>query len=434
VVLGHGASLALRLVSTLVLTRLFAPAIFGIFAIAISIQTVISLISDLGLRQAIVQSPTGADRSFLDTAWTLQILRCCWIWGVAVAAAAGLYAADLWRWLPPDSVYSNPSLPWVIALTSFSGVIGGFKSIKVVTANRNLDLKRITLIELISQSFSLAVIVSVGWVTRSIWSFVAGSLASAALTTLLSHIWLPGPVDRFGWDREALQELMRFGKWSLISSSLTTLAGQSDRLLLGGWANPTVVGNYSIASNISMLVDGIANQMYGRVLLPTFSEVARLQPERLPSLYLRMRLFADPIFVGMAGFLFAAGGWVTGLLYDARYALAGQMLQSLSFGLLFTRYGLTHSAYIALGRPSYLTPIYLTKLVSLFGLTTILFYAFGIQGAILGIAFHQFPTLFWVFWFNRRHRLNNFRLELAVLGSWPLGWLAGYALVNLARI
>jgi O-antigen/teichoic acid export membrane protein len=417
-----------------VLTRLFAPAVFGIFAIAISIQTVISLISDLGLRQAIVQSPSGADRSFLNTAWTLQIVRCWWIWGVTVAAAAGLYAADLWLWLPPGSVYSNPSLPAIIAGTAFSVVVGGFKSIKVVTANRNLDLKRITLIDLIAQFVGLVATVSVGWVTRSIWALVVGYFVTNSVTTLLSHVWLHGPRDHFEWDRTVLRELMRFGRWTLVSSGLVTLVTQSDRLLLGIWANPAALGNYSIASNLATMIEGITNRLCTGVLLPTFSEVARQQPDRLPALCFRMRWIVDGIFVGMAGFLFAAGGWITALLYDVRYAPAGLTLQLLSFGLLFSRYTLTHNVYVALGLPSYLPPINLTRLMSLFLLTTILFYAFGVEGAILGIAFHQLPTLPWVFWFNRRHGLNNFRLELLVLGLWPLGWLVGFGLVNLLPI
>jgi O-antigen/teichoic acid export membrane protein len=120
-------------------------------------------------------------------------------------------------------------------------------------------------------------------------------------------------------------------------------------------------------------------------------------------------------------------------LYDERYAPAGWMLQLLSFGLLFARYGLAQNAYLALGRPSYLTAINVAKVISLFVLVPGLFHAFGIQGAIAGIAFYLLPSVLWVFWFNQRHGLNNVRLELAVLCMWPLGWLGGFALLALVH-
>jgi hypothetical protein len=105
----------------------------------------------------------------------------------------------------------------------------------------------------------------------------------------------------------------------------------------------------------------------------------------------------------------------------------------LSFGLLFSRYRLAQKAYVALGHPNHEAITNVVKVVSLFVLVPTLFYAFGIYGAILGIAFHMMPVVPWVFWFNRRHRLNSIRLELTVLGVWPLGWLLGCALVALTR-
>jgi O-antigen/teichoic acid export membrane protein len=427
--LGYIVGLFLRLGGTLVFTRLFTPEIFGIMAVAMAFHLVITLLADVGLRQAVIQSPNGENRSFVNTAWTLQVLRGWLIWSVCGSVAVGLYAADVQGWLPSDSVYVTRDLPAVIAAISFSAVIVGFQSMKAVIVNRALDLKRITLIELTAQIVSLLVVVVAGWATRSIWSLVVGGLVASALVTVLSHVWLDGPVDRFAWDRMALKELMHFGKWVFLSSALSALAINGDRLLLGGWVNPAMLGYYSIASNLATMVDGAANRVFGAVSLPALSEIVRRQPERLPALYIRMRRVTDAAMVGMAGFLFAAGEWIIGLMYDPRYAPAGWMLQWLSFGLLFSRYALAQNAYLALGRPSYVTAINITKLVSLFVFVPGLFYAFGVPGAILGIALHLAPTVSFVFWLNRKHGLNDVGVELAAIGMWPIGWLMGFALV-----
>src|SRR5262249_52416768 len=72
---GHVFALALRLLSSLIMTRLLAPDLFGIMAIATAVHVVVALLADVGLFQSIVQSPRGEDPSFLNTAWTLQVVR-----------------------------------------------------------------------------------------------------------------------------------------------------------------------------------------------------------------------------------------------------------------------------------------------------------------------------------------------------------------------
>jgi len=431
VMIGHLAGMILRLASTLIMTRLLVPEVFGIMSIATAIQVITSLLADIGLRQAIIQSPNGEDHSFLNTAWTLQILRGFAIWGICVCVAIGLQTAKAWGWLPLGSVYSVPDLPAVIVVTSFASVIMGFQSTKIFIVDRNLDLRRATLIELVSQAAGLATSVLLGWITRSIWSFVTGGLVASATATLLSHFWLDGLPNRLQWDRNALSALAHFGKWVFASSALSAFAINGDRVLLGWWTDPTVLGYYSIAFTLATVLEAAAGRLFSSVSLPALSEAARSDPNRAAAIYFRMRWSSDAAYVGIAGFLFAAGQRIIDLMYDPRYAPAGAMLQWLSFSLLFSRYVLTQNAYMALGRPDYLSSLNIVRVVSLFVIVPGLYYAFGIQGAVVGIALQLAPTVPWVFWFNRRHGLNNFRLELAVLCLWPLGWLAGVALARL---
>jgi O-antigen/teichoic acid export membrane protein len=271
----------------------------------------------------------------------------------------------------------------------------------------------------------LSVAIFLAWATQSIWSFVASSLVGSMVSTLAGHIWLSGIRDRIAWNRPAIKELLHFGKWSSLSSFVGVLASNGNRLLLGAWFTPTNLGFYSIASNLSSVIDGVGYRVFGSVSLPALSEIVHEQPHRLGEVFFRMRRGADAAYVGSAGFLFAAGNAIIAFLYDERYAPAGPMLQLLSFYLLFARYGLAQDVYIALGKPNYLTAINTTKLVSLFVIVPPMFYLFGTQGAILGMAVFLLPTVPLIFWLNQSHGLNNFRFEFLILGMWPVGWLAG---------
>jgi O-antigen/teichoic acid export membrane protein len=426
---GYIASLVLRLGSTVLLTRLFAPEVFGILAIAWAVQVAVAMLADIGLHQAVIRSPNGHNLLFLNTAWTLQLARACLLWALCIFGAGVVQAAVTLGWFPPGSVYAAPILPSVIVAASFSSVILGLRSMKAVTANRDLDLKRLTSIELIAQIINLVVVLLIGWVTRSIWSFVVAGLVSTASTTLLSHLWFRGPMDRLAWNGDALQELMHFGKWVFLTSIIGAFAANGDRLLLGGWLDPAMLGYYSIASNLAGVAEGAAGRLFGSVMLPAFSQIVRTRPDQLSTLYTRVRWAIDGVMVGSAGFLWATSGWIVGLLYDARYVPAGPMLQWLSCGLLFARYGLPQSAWLALGYPGYMTALNLAKTISLFVLVPLLYRSFGVQGAILGIAFHAMPAWLYVFWLNRGHGLNNVYLDFAVLGAWPIGWLAGSGMI-----
>jgi O-antigen/teichoic acid export membrane protein len=434
VLLNYAAALILRLSSNLILTRLLAPDVFGIMAVASVFQIVVALLADLGIRQAIIQSPNGEKEQFLDTAWTMQAIRGMLIWGACVVAAFALHLAQIRGWFTQDNVYANANLPPIIAAVSFTSVIAGFHSMKAIVLDRRLDLRRTTYIELIQMLAGLCVAVGLGWATRSVWAFVASGITGSLVTVLLSRYWLPGRKDRFAWKREAVVELIRFGRWMLLSSAIGVMAMNGDRLMLAGWVTPVVLGYYSIASNLATVVDGTANRIFGSVSLPALSEIARHDPHRLPEVYFRMRWLSDSLFLLVAGFLFAAAGAIVNSLFDARYGPAGEMLRWLSLSLIFSRFGLAQNAYVAIGRPSYVTFINVVKVFSLFTIVPILFYLFGIQGAIVGIAIQLCPVVPVIFWLNQRHQLNNFKLEFAVLTLWPLGWLAGQLAVFVLQL
>ncbi len=431
---GYGAALILRLLGNLIMARLLAPDAFGIMAMATTINVLVSLFSDIGLRQAIIQSKNGQNEAFLNTAWTVQIVRGTWIWGACLLIAGGLYFADLAGWVPTDSVYGNSVLPAIIAVGSFSSVILGFHSMKLTIMSRRLELRRITLIELIQMTASYAVAISMGWLTHSVWSFVVNGIVGSIIYTFLSHVWLPGHRDRVAWSEPALKEILRFGRWIFLSSIIGVLAMNGDRLLLGGWLTAASLGLYSIAFGLSSMVDGIAGRIFSNVSLPALGEIARDRPERLSEVYARMRWGADTLYVVMAGFLFATGEKIVMILYDPRYLPAGDMLQLLSFGLLFSRYALAQNAYMALGKPNYIAAINVVKVISLFVLVPTMFYLFDVRGAVLGIALYLLPTVPLVFWFNQKHGLNNLWLEVGILVMWPLGWLVGKLFLNVLSL
>src|SRR6185312_4594035 len=79
----------IKLVSSLVLTRILAPSAYGTIAILMSVVSIFVLLSDIGFSVCIVRSVRGEEPSYLNTAWTMRIAR------AAVNASLLLVAAPL---------------------------------------------------------------------------------------------------------------------------------------------------------------------------------------------------------------------------------------------------------------------------------------------------------------------------------------------------
>ncbi|HJV94926.1 MAG TPA: oligosaccharide flippase family protein, partial [Albitalea sp.] len=131
---GHVLGQAIRLGGNLILTRLLVPEAFGLMAIVYVLMIGFALFSDLGIGANIVQNPRGEDPSFLNTAWTVQIVRGIVIWVLSLLSAVALPVAASFGWVKAGTVYGDPLLPWVIAAFSFTAVIGGFDSTNIAVA------------------------------------------------------------------------------------------------------------------------------------------------------------------------------------------------------------------------------------------------------------------------------------------------------------
>jgi O-antigen/teichoic acid export membrane protein len=410
------------------MTRLLVPEMFGVMAIAGMVTIILALLSDIGLRQHIVQSPRGDDPVFLDTAWVVQIFRGVMMWLAALLLCVALHFANLGGLLPVKSVYASPVLPLVVAVTAFSAVIAGFQSTRIAVAQRNFNQRRLVQTELAAQVAGLIVMIAIGVLTRSIWALVAGGLVVSLTTTVLSHTWLSGHPNRFRVERRALKDLIEFGKWIFVSSAVSVLAFNGDRLLLGGLVEAHVLGLYAIAVLIVGAIQSANSRFSSTVSLPTLSEIARTDPSRLREVYYKLRVPVDLLLLFMAGLLAASGQLLIDLLYDSRYAETGVMLRILALSFFAMRYEVAQQIYLAVGKPRYLTVINIVRCAALYSLVPMLFYIGGTHAAIWGVALHATATLPFVFAFNARLGLNDFRRELLALLILPAGYLCGSAL------
>jgi len=407
------------------MTRLLLPEVFGIMAIAMVVNTGLMMFSDLGLLQSIVRSKRGDDPRFLNTLWTIQILRGFAIWSVALIAAFMLANIQSTGWLGQVTAYAHPLLPYVIGTIGFSAVLQGFESTKIAVARRQLLLARVSQLEIGCNV--VAVVTTVIWalIDRSIWALVGGWLVAAALKSALTHVIFPGVGNRLQWEDSALNEAFNFGKWVFLSSILTFLTASADRLILSGLLSAQQLGIYSIAYLIANAVQQGSSKLSSYVAYPALSEIARMRPEQFCKSYYRIRLPFDMLCLMLGGFLSAAGNGVVYILYDHRYADAGHILTTLSLTLIASRYIVADQAFLALGKPKLLAIANAFRMVTLYSMIPAGFFVAGLEGAIWGIVIANLLTALITLYFSAKNGLFSLQTELLRLLALPIGYIIG---------
>jgi O-antigen/teichoic acid export membrane protein len=429
---GFASNMVIRFGSNLLMTRLLMPESFGVMSIASTVVIGLTMFSDLGLRQFIVQSKRGNDPSYLNTAWAIQILRGVVLWFISITISLVIVALGRAGLISGDSVYASPILPPVIAVLCFSAVISGFASTRLLEASRDLSLGPLTRIEIVAQIIGLVCMFAWVWIDRSIWALVAGGISATFARALLSHFSLPGLRNRWQWDRSAALEILHFGKWIFLSSILGFLVNSGDQLLLGGLVNSTVLGLYVIASLYVSAVDGILSKLMGDVSLPAFSEVVRERPADLKQHYYRFHRIIAAIAYFFSGFLMAFGQSLIGLLYDNRYESSGHILEIIAAILLTIPFRLVTQSFLALGMPKLQSHVILIRLISLMIFTPVGFYLAGLVGALSGIVFSHFSYIPIIISYNLKHKLFDLKKELYVLVLAPAGFSVGTLLSTAA--
>jgi O-antigen/teichoic acid export membrane protein len=422
---GFALNYMIRLGSSLLMTRLLVPEMFGVMAIAMMVMTGLAMFSDLGLRPSIIQNPRGSDPSFLNTAWAIQIMRGLLLWLLAIFISILIFAASHLGLTPKTSVYSDPYLPYVIAVISVSAAIGGFQSTKFSEAGRHLALGRITLIQIVAQIAGL--LCMIGWVLidRSIWCLVAGGICSSVMTTLLSHVWLPGVANRWHWDHSAVYEILHVGKWIFLSSILGFFAGNADRMLLGGFVDSATLGIYSIAFTIFSAIAQILGKFFSDVSFAALSEVARERSAQLKQSLYRFHIVTASFTYFCAGVLFISGNTFISLLYDRRYAQAGWMLEVLAVALPSVPFNLAQFSLLARGLPKMYTNVIAVRVVVTIVLIPLGFHLFGITGALWAIVASQLSSVPTTIYYQLKYDLFDLSKELLLLPTLFVGMVLG---------
>jgi PST family polysaccharide transporter len=315
------ASLLVRggnLVLGIVLARLLAPEDFGVFAVALTVLTVLVSLADLGLSADLVRADDPAGRA--PTVATLSLASSVVLTALMVATAVPLATA----------MGSADAAP-VIMVLACTLVLSGAGVVPYALLQRDFRQKRLFAVDGANFLVSTAVAIALVLLGAGPMALAVSRLAGQAVTTVLQFALAAIP-PQFGWDRTVARGALRYGVPLALANMLSWALLSIDNVVVSRSAGVVALGYYVLAFNVSSWPMTVIGQAIRPVTLAAFSRQQQEDPG--PSLARATALSAAAaVPVGALLAVFALP--VVTVLYGERWAPSAAALAGLAlFGSL----------------------------------------------------------------------------------------------------
>ncbi len=417
VVLGTQIALNLiRVVSTLILTRLLSPEDYGVLGIIAVVQHSIIMLSDLGVDSYIVRKKLETDKHALDVIWTIKFIR--------LLAIALVLCVAAW---PLAVFFGKPELTWVIMISSLSFVAAAPQSLSMTLAVRQRRIIKISAIDIGISILTLILTVALVTVVQNYWAVLISLIAAGFLRTIVSFVWYADSGHRLSFDRDVANDLWAFARYAFPSSVLTLAIAQVDKVVLGGTMSLAQFGLYMLAVSIAMMPKIFSDNMGMRVLLPAYAQTFREAPEQLPTEFHRMTQFTGPVYGFLVGGLLAFAPVVIAMMYEDRYGDAARYLSILCIPVMFGMINIAATECLfAIGD---VRVTYFANLIRLAWLVPTMAFSYWMESInvmLAAVALSELPAgIFLNWWLWRKGIFSITKLMPTVLAS-LLGVLTGW--------
>jgi O-antigen/teichoic acid export membrane protein len=369
-VVGRG----LTLIRLLVLARLLTPEDFGLFGIVLLAIATVQTFTKTGFSAALIQRQENTE-DYLDTAWTIQVIRGVLLAGILFAVA------PLVAWF-----FEESRAELLLKVMGISVAFGGLSNIGIIFFRKELKFHKQVLFAGSTAVIELIVGVTVAVKLRSVWALVWARLAGTFARLILSYL-LHGYRPSLQLKRSRAHSLFNFGKWVLASSVMLFFLRHGDDAIVGKVLGIGALGVYQLAYRIS---NAPATEICHTISTVTFPAYSQLQSDlaRLKRAYLRTFTIIVGIAMPMAAGIIVVSPTFVHVVLGEKWMGAVVPIQILAaFGLLRAIAATTGPVFHAIGNPRVLTYATLLECLVMFICIGPLIYVGGVIGVCIAVTF-----------------------------------------------
>ncbi len=409
--------LVIKLLSTIVLTRLLYPEAYGIVTLVATIAFMVEMLSDVGTAGLMVRHERGDERAFIDTVWTLRLVR-----GFINAALLFALAPLLAR------LYGSPELTEALRIFSAFFVVHGLESMAFLLAVRRRNARLMSYCELVAAAISTAFVITWSYFARDWHGMVYGMVVNRAFMALASWFFYRAERPRPRLEREAIAANMGFARYSMPSSLVSLVSAQFDKVVFLRLFDMQLLGLYGLAAGITGPIDSLVVRISRSVLFPRCAENFRRDPASVRERYYRDNVKLLMLLLSLPAMLAGAATFVVQLLYDPRYAYASVIVHAFALrGMIAALAGPAENLLVATSTPR----------PALWG--NVLRLGWLVCGSLAGYWFAGFPGFLWMavlsglpalayfLWLQHRRGLMIVRYEALKLAYMALVFLLSWA-------
>jgi O-antigen/teichoic acid export membrane protein len=354
-------------VTLLVLARALTPADFGLTAIAMTLIVVVETVLEVPLIVALTRLKR-VTKAHLDTAFTLGALR-----GLLLS-----FVVLLTAW-PFAHIYNDNRLITLIAVLTAAPIARSLYSPRMVKYVRQLSFRQGFVAEFLGKIIASVVAISVAYLGGGYWAIAAGTISAPVANTAITYFLAP---YRPKLSLSMFSEFSTFLGWFSTAQVASTLSWQLDRVLLGYYLTKSDLGQYTMASDLSVLP---TQSMIGPAMQPLIAAFSRIHDdrERIRSAYLKASRFtmllAAPTCVGMS----LTSDMIVQVLLGSKWTEAAFYLQWLALAtVLNAYYQPLHALALATNRTDLVFRLSLIDLFSRILLVSTGLYFYSVAGVI----------------------------------------------------
>ena len=258
-----GASIVIKVISfltTMFLARLMGPVEFGLFALAFVFIDGFGIFKSMGFESALVQRKDNIDIA-ADTAFVIIPLMGIFMYLVLYISIPFITAG-----------FDSPELPGVLRILGLIFIVNTFTRVPYSILEKRLQFDKRSWAEMASQVIYSIVAITLAINGHGVWSLVWGFLSmTVSKSCFIWYLvdWRP----KFKFDKDIAIDMFHFGKFMFLSSLLTFLASNFDRIVVGKVLGVGILGVYAIAYNFADLINAFIGYKVSEILFPVYSKL-----------------------------------------------------------------------------------------------------------------------------------------------------------------
>lgn len=344
---GGAIGQALIVAASPILTRLFDPAEFGVYAIYTSLVIIVGSVACLRFDVPIPVPRRDTTATSLGRLSSISL--------VSVAGIAGL-GTITFLWFGQDNI-SIDLAPWWGGLLVFVGIVGygGYQLLNYWAIRRRL-YKELGQTRITRGGMQVAIQVGAG----ALGAGAGGLIVGHALGHLFGFFAIgrdflsllrrtKASCARLRWTARRYRSYAMFSAPAALLSSVTM---QLPAVLLALFYGPVVAGIYAVAQRVIATPASIVGTAISQVFMGETMKLARTSASKMRRAYTRALILSAIVGVLPIGLIAAGGPWLFGLVLGSEWVEAGRFVRVMSamFAVQFAVYPVSQTLH-AIERP-----------------------------------------------------------------------------------